>query len=372
MAGWAGTAQYMENLIKGMQERGHCVHLLTRDLPVTKRFDSLCLVHHWPLKKDALSYRHIFKLHQLIIDNKYDIVHIHGGKDAWVAILSRFLWRGNYIVCSTRHDLNRKIHKDCFHKWFYTQLDASVCISRTVQMDFLQKNPFVDEKKSPLVYNGIDVSEAYFAEETRATIRKELNLENDEFAIGVFSRICYQKGIHLAVEAISILRKNMKSCAHLYIFGDVVEEKYFEEIAKKIEKEQLHEYVHVMGFAKDVSDKMMGMDIVLVPNVERESFGLTVCEAMNLKRPVIVTDLGGPAEIVVEACGLVVQPKAQDIADGLQQIVNMKSSERECMGSHARERVLNLYTKEHMAGKMEELFMSLIKRRKNEDNCLGI
>ena len=363
MAGWAGTAQYMENLIGGLQERGHTVHLLTRDLPITKRFDSLCMVHHWPLKKDALSYRHIFKLHRLIRENQYDVVHIHGGKDAWVAILSRFLGRGNYVVCSTRHDLNRKIHKDFFHKWFYRQLDASICVSRTVQADFLRKNPFIDKEKAPLVYNGIDISRFSFCNETREIVRKDLNLEKDEFAIGIFSRICYQKGVHLAIEAFAVLREKAKKTVHLYIYGEVVEETYFKEIANKIRMAHLQEYVHIMGFAKDAAEKMMGMDVILVPNVESESFGLTVCEAMSLERVLVVSKLGGPAEIIVEGTGTLVEPDANLFAKELRKIVEMKPEERALIGKRAHEHVLKFYTQKCMAAGMEEILNCLVKRR---------
>lgn len=364
MAGWAGTAQYMENLIGGVQERGHVVHLLTRDLPVTQRFDSLCTVHHWPLKKDALSYRHIFKLYRLIRENQYDVVHVHGGKDAWVAILSRFLGRGNYVVCSTRHDLNRKIHKDWLHKWFYRQLDSSICVSRTVQNDFLRKNPFVDEKKAPLVYNGIDVSRFSFCSETRELVREDLNLGNEELAIGIFSRICYQKGIHLAVEAFSMLCEKVGKKVHLYIYGDVVEKAYFEDIVNEIRNKRLHECVHFMGFATDAAVKMMGMDVILVPNVEKESFGLTVCEAMSLERIVIVTDLGGPAEIVKREYGVISKAESESIAEALKKIIDMEVSERNTMGKQACRIVSEKFSYKRMAEEMESVFYDLIEQRR--------
>lgn len=362
MADWAGTARYMSDLVQGLTQRGNEVHLLTRDLPVTYRFEPLCKVFHWPLKRDSLSYKHIPKLCSLIKKYSYDVVHVHGGKDAWVVMLARLFSGVNFAVCSTRHDLNRDIHKDLFHKWMYQNMEASICISKTLQADYLSKNPFIQKEQAPLVYNGVDTNLFSFSEEKRLEKRAELGLQ-DEFAIGVFARICKQKGIHLALDAINVLQAKKNSNFHLFIFGTESGDDYCLQIRKRLNDENLNKCVTIAGFQEDVPAAMMAMDVVIAPAIERESFGLSVCEAMSLERAVIVTNLGGQGETVVHGeSGMLVSPDAEAVAAALESLFRNQSL-REAMGKQGRKRVCEFFSQSCMALETEKVLSKAIEKR---------
>jgi glycosyltransferase involved in cell wall biosynthesis len=56
---------------------------------------------------------------------------------------------------------------------------------------------------------------------------------------------------------------------------------------------------------------------VVAPALWEEPFGLVVVEAMARGRPVLVTALGEPAEIVDDRSGWVVEPTVDALASGL-------------------------------------------------------
>ncbi len=73
------------------------------------------------------------------------------------------------------------------------------------------------------------------------------------------------------------------------------------------EDEQLRGRVKFIGFRRDIYSVMLAADIVCVPSICEEGFGLVAAEAMALGMPVIVSDRGGLPEIVQHTTtGLVV------------------------------------------------------------------
>ncbi len=80
----------------------------------------------------------------------------------------------------------------------------------------------------------------------------------------------------------------------------------------------LDQRVVMAGFRDDVPAILKACDIFVLSSV-KEGLSIATIEAMGLAKPVVVTDSGGPAEIVVhENSGLLVPPKdAEALAQGL-------------------------------------------------------
>jgi len=76
-----------------------------------------------------------------------------------------------------------------------------------------------------------------------------------------------------------------------------------------------------------MGEAMAGFDVLVLPTICLEVFGLVVLEAFSVGRPVIVTNCGGPAETVRHGVdGLVVPPNDCDaLADAMRQLVAQPS-----------------------------------------------
>lgn len=66
--------------------------------------------------------------------------------------------------------------------------------------------------------------------------------------------------------------------------------------------------VHFLGQRDDVPRLMRTADLFCQPNTAPESFGLVLVEALAAGLPVVTTAIGGGAEIVTPACGVLVPP----------------------------------------------------------------
>jgi glycosyltransferase involved in cell wall biosynthesis len=117
-----------------------------------------------------------------------------------------------------------------------------------------------------------------------------------DFNIGVFSRLEFQKGQHLVIEAVKKLRdKNVP--AKLYIAGDVMYKDYKESLLAQVSASGLHEHVVFKGFLTQPKLAMMGMDILVLPS-RNEAFGLVLIEAMRCGVAVMGVNAGGVPEII--------------------------------------------------------------------------
>jgi glycosyltransferase involved in cell wall biosynthesis len=105
------------------------------------------------------------------------------------------------------------------------------------------------------------------------------------------------KGVHLAVEALRHLPRNNV----LWVTGDpsdAAAADYVDELQRMAARAQVSDRVHFIGARPDVHRVMGSADIVLVPSVWQEPFGLVAAEAQLLGVPVIASDRGALPELM--------------------------------------------------------------------------
>ncbi len=83
---------------------------------------------------------------------------------------------------------------------------------------------------------------------------------------------------------------------------------------------------------------------------------------MAMRLPLIVTDIGGNAEAVLDGYnGIVIPPNNTDmLTDAIVELYNDKDKRKE-MGIRSRQRVEDLFTMEKMIKNYEEYYDALIK-----------
>jgi glycosyltransferase involved in cell wall biosynthesis len=104
------------------------------------------------------------------------------------------------------------------------------------------------------------------------------------------------KGIHLVLQAVGDIPG-----LQVWVTGDMGDSAaggYANELLELSNSRELRGRVHFIGFRQDIYSVMRKADIVCVPSVCREGFGLVAAEAMILGRPVIVSNKGALPDIV--------------------------------------------------------------------------
>jgi glycosyltransferase involved in cell wall biosynthesis len=116
---------------------------------------------------------------------------------------------------------------------------------------------------------------------------------------GYVGRIDRLKGLHIALKAMSLLPAGS---SELHIFGGAQtpwDEKYFADCLN-VYKKKLKVHAHGVLAQGEISKAYENVDVVVVPSILPEAFGLVIAEAFSAGRPVIVSNSWALPEMVAD------------------------------------------------------------------------
>ena len=153
---------------------------------------------------------------------------------------------------------------------------------------------FKEQNKVSVIYNFLETS---FESEYRMNIANRITIAGS---------IQPMKGQKDAIKVMSLLSAEYT----LNIVGRVVDQSYYKDLLKLIEKHKLQERVFFTGSKNKFIDYLnKNTDIVIMPSAT-EGFGRVAMEAMSLGIPVVAYDVGGLPEVVVnQKTGLLLEYK---------------------------------------------------------------
>lgn len=223
-----------------------------------------------------------------------------------------------------------------------------VCVSPAVKEYFLAatKNRF--EEKIVIVPNGVDLE--LIQKKARAPI--SLPVKNpDEYWIGTVGRIEPWKGQLWFIKAARQVLQKVPG-AYFFVIGAPVKHdpqslEYHEEIKSYVQKYGLAGKIVFTGYLSNIYPLLKKLDILVHSAIEPEPFGRIVLEGMALKKTVIASPLGGPAETIEEGkTGFLVDPKDTDHLSEMMVDLCSDAPTREKIGRQAYSEVRKKYQQE--------------------------
>jgi glycosyltransferase involved in cell wall biosynthesis len=186
--------------------------------------------------------------------------------------------------------------------------------------------------------------------------RHELGVPSDAPLIGAVSRLAWKKGIRHLIAAMPHILESAPA-ARLVIAGDGPLRAELEAEATAL---GVDNRVLFLGSRPDIIELMAAFDVFVLPSVV-EGMSNALLEAMAVGRPVVVTDVGGNAEVAVDGeTGLVVPPAdPHQLAAAIGKLLEAPELAAE-MGEAGRRRVLQHYQIGVMTRRIEELYEELL------------
>ncbi|HHF58962.1 MAG TPA: glycosyltransferase family 1 protein, partial [Thermoplasmatales archaeon] len=123
----------------------------------------------------------------------------------------------------------------------------------------------------------------------------------------------------------------------------------------------IDDYVEFLGYVpdKDLPELYRSSDLLILPSITGESFGITLLEAMASGLPVIGTNVGGIPEII-KGCGKIVDlGKPNQLSRAILDLLKDPERMKE-LGEKGRERVEKLYSWDVVGGKILRVYKELI------------
>jgi hypothetical protein len=131
--------------------------------------------------------------------------------------------------------------------------------------------------------------------------RKKIKPGKNKFTLGCVGMIHPKKGQAFALEIFKFIIKKRKDLKLVIVGGQISGyEDYYENLREKIRKENLGDFVSIIGFKDNILSLMREFDVIFIPSQYEEPFPLVAQEAMFLGKPVIATRVGGLKELVKE------------------------------------------------------------------------
>ncbi len=208
-----------------------------------------------------------------------------------------------------------------FTRFAFNAADSFIVQSGSVERDL---NTFLPGSLYALVAHP--VYEIFGNSMAKEDARAKLGIK-DERVILFFGYVRRYKGLHVLLDAMPLILKSMK--VKLLVVGEFYddEKKFRQQIAENnLQNDVIVHSDYVPN--EEVSLYFSAADVVVLPYVSATQSGI-VQIAYQFDKPVIATDVGGLAEVVLnDRTGFIVRPEApQEVADAVVRFYRDKREE---------------------------------------------
>ncbi len=270
-------------LVQKLREMGIKVHILNN------------------LKHDInpiVDYKGYKEIKSIISKGRYDVVHCHSTKAGILGRLAAYELRVKKILYTVHglwpilqfHGLMRKA----------AVMVERVMEKRTTDMVYISNNDIriakqlklYHKEKTRLIYNSITMPEVI-----KGVLKSELHLNEEVRIIGNVSRVDEVKNpirfIEIANEYYQLYPKENT------VFIWIGDGPLMSQVTRLVKKLGLSDKVFFVGFRDNAERYLVDFNLLFMTSI-REGIPITILEAIELKIPVLSTDVGGIREIVGE------------------------------------------------------------------------
>ncbi len=240
----------------------------------------------------------IGQLWRILSLERPDILHTHNPKPG---VYGRIVGRiaGVPIVVNTVHGLYAT-PESSFPKravvytleWIASRFSDIELIQSPEDYELIRERRIMPRRKLRLLGNGVDLDRFHPDPVTRAEVRAELGLTEDQIAVGLVARLVAEKGVPELLEA----ARRLDDRQVLFIIGPKDLEKS-DAIPEEMLTRAEADGVRFLGMRKDVDRLYTGLDIFVLPS-HREGFPRAAMEAAASGLPVVATDIRGCRQVV--------------------------------------------------------------------------
>jgi glycosyltransferase involved in cell wall biosynthesis len=302
-------------------------------------------------KRGALDFRAVMALRRLLREGELDLIHSHNGRTHLISTLAAVA-AGRGAIVTTQHfiapgrvgrrGLAAKAAKT-LHGWASRRTGGLIAVSTAVSRAVLERGDFPAELVA-VIPNGIAAVDLGLMP-LPEIVREKLGVAVKAPLLVCAARLEPEKDIDILITAMKQVVAVHPDAVCIIAGGGSLRD----VLEAQVRSAGLSNSVRLLGHRRDVIALMRAADVFVLPS-RAEPFGLVLLEAMGLACPVIATNAGGPAEIVVDGeTGLLVPPRdPQVLAEKIKQLLD-NPEDREALGQASLRRFEACYTASRMA-----------------------
>jgi glycosyltransferase involved in cell wall biosynthesis len=296
--GWSSDAYWAARISVELERAGHQVTLVckrgsdsrvirrARDAGVS-RIETLGFAGGVKPASDASDVR---RLRAWIEET--DIVHVHRGKEHWLAAVANRLSGRPRPLVRTRH-IVQPVRSHPLNRWLYREAtQLVVTVTDAIRRQYIA-GEFVSPERVVALPGGVDVTR-FQPGVDGTTWRRALGIAAGVPLIGLVSGFRVMKGHQVAIDAALALANAGRRYHMVFVGHGGLESR----IRQAIVAAGLTSRIGVLGFVPDLPSAMAGLDVALYPAVESDGMSRVVFEYLAMGKPVVASRIGVVAEVL--------------------------------------------------------------------------
>ncbi len=285
-----------------LQKNNHDVTIMTyKDAVYIPRFQEvgIVVIPYHPKKKNDAKAREMIRT--TLNEKDIDLLFLFNNKSISNGLAASSSWAGKVILYRGCPGNIFWYDPTAYLKHLHPRVDYIICNSAAVKSHLdkallwrKDKNYIIRKGHDPNWYNNVSPID-----------REKFDVGKEDFILSFVGNDRRVKGIPYLLQSAHYFEKDIP--IHLFLFGDGLNRKKYLDIANQ---SPFRDRIHFMGYQEDVIQWVAGSDALVLSSIEHESLTKSVIEAMCVKTPVIITDIPGNEELLIDGeSGLKVPPR---------------------------------------------------------------
>jgi glycosyltransferase involved in cell wall biosynthesis len=296
-------------------------------------------------------------------DEKFDILHSHGGVSGFYGRLVKKYYSEIKTVHSIHgiHYINtknyfRKFVSQSIEQYLVKFTDYTICETNS---DFrnAKKIKIINPDKTFIIPNGINLSKYNNLQRKNPDFLAKLNMKPEDFIIGNISRFDVQKNQNLIIKAASKLKNKYPDMKFILVGNG----KLLEQSKILADELNLGDSLLFAGEQRNLLDYYSIFDIFVFPTFW-EGMPYVLLEAMACRLPIICSNIPSLKEIIKDNySALLFNPRSEtELCEAIEKLYNDRNLMDE-ISLNAHEAVKN-YSEYFTIKKIEEIYSEVLSK----------
>jgi glycosyltransferase involved in cell wall biosynthesis len=286
-----------------------------------------------------------------------DVVHVHRGKEHWLAAVANRVGTARRPLVRTRH-IVQAVRPHAGNRWLYRHAtDLVVTVSEAIRRQYVASG-LMPKTAVVAVPGGVD-ADRFRPRAADPSVRQRLGADGDTPLVGIVAGLRVMKGHATAVDAAARLDARGRGIRLAFVGQGRSEAR----IRRCVAQRGLDARVTLAGFAPDVPAAMAALDVALYVPLESEGMSRVVFEYLAAGRALVAARTGVVPEILHDGEDALLVPAgdAAALADAIARLV-ADDPLRIRLGTAARDLVEKRYSGARVAESLEGLYAGLLAR----------
>jgi glycosyltransferase involved in cell wall biosynthesis len=284
-----------------------------------------------------------------------DVVHVHRGKEHWLAAVANRLIAEPRPIVRTRH-IAQAVRPHAANRWLYRRGTAFVVtVTDAIRRQYIAAD-LLDPNRVAALPGGAD-TERYRPLRRDPTTYARLGGRSDRPLIGMIAGLRIMKGHEIVVEAAARLAARGVRPHFVFVGRGPMERAVQDAIARA----GLEAQFTFAGFVDDLPAALAALDIVLYTPLESDGMSRVIFEYLAAGRPLIAARVGVVPEVLSDGESAVLVPAgdSQALAAALERLVGDPAA-ASLLGEAGHQLVEARYSGARVAAALEERYASLV------------